>query len=703
MKWNMTVRQVRILCQIVLALILPARILVTFINSTILITTVQVNNKVSFTISTTNQLKDKNRSLIDEIPSVTPSITVPQLESIHDVVVYDMSHIDPTLSQQAYDFVMHRREYYETRGLLKRWRMRGVGYLYYYWNMILLATIPQEQIQYGRNVVTIQNIMNLNDKRYPTSTYIEKNGMRHINCSLWTLYVRVNGPEIFAGSAEAVTIPDSTRNNNCYWEFPFNLSVLGIYIVDVKALYYNATSIMESPCIIYNDTAVSPKTTKNPYYDKTYYHQGFKGFKLYSPAEMCCEVCSRLSSDCLYWSTPPLGLAEPYLANNGCELYFRDNTSEWIPESMFVNNSNSNLRRRQRRRHLQSLVVHDYHGPPNGNRDLYFIGCGWSFWMALDFPCLDGDLDDRIYVTNDISIFIFTETDKTNNAPAIHPYSTLPLCTLNMEQEGMHHGRWVRAPWPNDTVCPNKMETDPDFNQKFAIMKYDPQNPHCNRRDDLRLVGHNCIEMNCRFIPESSKWTTSSLHLEKRWYGRYQQYQCRYQEFTDEELQICINERKIHTINGSGRSIWDFLQLYLKQRIQNLVLYNKTKSKDGIKIHLSTLSLLHLRAIKMQEHCESLPVIDTNHIEYYWVNGLYTSSEREHEARGPTLRLKSQIANDILGPKHYRMINFYDMTTAFTYDTATQFDGMHIIGPPMKMVITKLFHYMCYNTSVSQR
>jgi hypothetical protein len=272
-----------------------------------------------------------------------------------------------------------------------------------------------------------------------------------------------------------------------------------------------------------------------------------------------------------------------------------------------------------------------------------------------------------------------------------------------MEQEGMHHGRWVRAPWPNDTLCPIKMETDPDFSQKFAIMKYDPQNPQCYHRDDLSIVGHKCIEMNCQFIPESSKWTTSSLHLEKQWYGCYQQYQCRYQEFTDEELQICINERKIHTIDGSGRSIWDFLQQYLKQRIQNLVLYNNNKkAKDGVEIHLSTLSLLHHHAIGMREYCESMPVIDTNHNEYYWVNSVYMSSEREHEARGPTQLIKSKMAQDILGPKHYRMINLYDMTTAFTYDTATQMDGMHIIGPPMKMVITKLFHYMCYNTSVSQ-
>jgi hypothetical protein len=96
-----------------------------------------------------------------------------------------------------------------------------------------------------------------------------------------------------------------------------------------------------------------------------------------------------------------------------------------------------------------------------------------------------------------------------------------------------------------------------------------------------------------------------------------------------------------------------------------------------------------------------LPVVNTSQLESYWVNSLYVSSEREHEARGPIQIVKSQIAQDTLGWRGYSMLNLYDMTAAFTFDTATQMDGMHIIGPPMKMLITKLFHYMCLNTTVS--
>jgi hypothetical protein len=199
--------------------------------------------------------------------------------------------------QAAFDFVMSRRDAYEERGVAKRWKMRGVGYLYHYWNLVLLATLPSEPVQYGRNVIKIRNIMD--DEVYPMSSYIETNGIPYINCSLWTIYVRANGPEIFAGPAEAVFPNAKTSKKNpyddCYWEFPFDLQVPGPYIVDVKILYYNASSIMESPCTVltgtaHDDTGLDLGGTV---------FSGFKGFKMYQPAEMCCEICSRLYHDCI--------------------------------------------------------------------------------------------------------------------------------------------------------------------------------------------------------------------------------------------------------------------------------------------------------------------------------------------------------------------------------------------------------------------
>jgi hypothetical protein len=616
--------------------------------------------------------------------------------------------VDPDQAQQAYQFFNSRQKEYEDRQLSRRFKMRGIGYMYYYHNLLLIATLPSEPVSMGFNRVIIRNVFDRTDANARTV-------LGELDCQLFTLYVRVNGPEIFAGSAIAVSNDD--ENVECHWEFPFHLHIPGKYIVDAKLLYYNGSSYMESSCIENKGdvTDIIKKRKNQPLAsilanDTT--HRGFKGFKMYTPAEMCCEICSRISSDCAYWATPPIHIEDSFFGNNGCELYMNDTSSEWMPISMFINESSANDR------HNRHLEVEHFHGPPNGHRPVYFLGCGWSFWMTLEYPCLNADLDDRIYIMNHQSSFTLLDTESTTtlvDQPASSFFtqfhslsvgipektSTLPLCTLETELPDRHFGRWVRDDWPDATVCPQEMQVDTEHSGQFEIMEYDPDHPVCWHRDDLSIVGQRCIEMNCQFITEESKWKTSSLHQEKKFYGTYQQYHCRYQQYTDPELQQCIQERKITKIDGSGDSIWYFLVQYVQQRIQNLTLYDN--GSEGLEIHLSSLSLLHHSVRTLNESLHDLPMVNPKQLESYWINSLYISSEREHEARGPIQLVKSGIAHEILGTKHYRMLNLYDMTAAFTFDTATQMDGMHIIGPPMKMLITKLFHYMCLNTTVSQR
>jgi len=50
-------------------------------------------------------------------------------------------------------------------------------------------------------------------------------------------------------------------------------------------------------------------------------HDGSQGLKLYSPAQSCCEICSR-QSECCYWTTPSYRLPNPPFITNGCELFY---------------------------------------------------------------------------------------------------------------------------------------------------------------------------------------------------------------------------------------------------------------------------------------------------------------------------------------------------------------------------------------------
>ena len=54
----------------------------------------------------------------------------------------------------------------------------------------------------------------------------------------------------------------------------------------------------------------------------------------------------------------------------------------------------------------------------------------------------------------------------------------------------------------------------------------------------------------------------------------------------------------------------------------------------------------------------------------------------------------------ILEPKGYKMIDTFNMSAAFAYDGAAQFDGLHMVGPTIKTLITKILHHVCIGTTV---
>jgi hypothetical protein len=551
---------------------------------------------------------------------------------------------DPETVRLAQEFVHSRRQVYHGKDLLKTWKMRGVGWAFTKKNIVLAAQLPHNP-KPGRNVIEVFNVLN-------TTT---------VDCDKYDIWVRASGPEIFAGSAQAVLPKDPSES--CHWEFPFVLQKPGTYRVEAKLLYYNAP--VHHSCKSYNG---DPTNLTYPT------HAGFIGFKFYIPAKSCCEACSRLAPDCRYWATPPQKI-KATRSRNGCELYFDEKSNpDAIPESYLIANP-------QRRR--LGGVPHA-HGPPDTSTPTaYHVGCGWDFWMTLDFPCLSGELDDAVFQRE----VDFTLVDE---ARAIEPVQKeLPLCTLDNELFDRHSGRWVREAWLDIKRCPRLMGFDPN-RESFEIIRFDGTHPHCWHRDDFSVVGQRCLEMNCRFIKQESKWR-SHLHEETKFFGYWKNYDCDYMEYTNLQLQQCIDTKKIGKFKTEGRSISEFLNEYLIQRMENINLY---KGSDAKTVILDTLSLLHNFGPDFAETLKARPNVGELE-EIFWVTGFYLSSEREPGAIGPAVERYSRIAYDVLQSKGYKMLQVYDLSAAFTFDTATQSDGMHIVGPPMKMAITKLFHHLC--------
>jgi hypothetical protein len=120
-------------------------------------------------------------------------------------------------------------------------------------------------------------------------------------------------------------------------------------------------------------------------------HTGFMGFKLYTPTQSCCEICTRLAPYCRYWATPALGIEKPSFTTNGCELFFEKDTPEdFIPLSHLIRtpspeNSNSTAASRSRRRTVRKVFT-DRLIPTQHRTFWVVVGVIGSRWTFLAYP-----------------------------------------------------------------------------------------------------------------------------------------------------------------------------------------------------------------------------------------------------------------------------------------------------------------------------
>lgn len=336
-------------------------------------------------------------------------------------------------------------------------------------------------------------------------------------------------------------------------------------------------------------------------------------------------------------------------------------------------------------------------GRPHGAEPQYFLGCGWSYWHTLDFPCLSGELDDKVFMLNDS--FSVSATP-FSDAP---PSDPLPLCGLDAERLAHSSGRWVQEPFPDDAECLAPFEMDTNFSSRFEMILYNGERPHCWHREAIDRIGLRCVERNCALIDQSRYW--SSRARVSHWMGAWREYSCDYLEFTDKELQQCIDVKKITEISVKGASIAQNLKVMVDQRLAPLTMYPNASDPESTQVTVATLSLLHktmgsdtttrdwLRRLK--DATDRQPV--------YIYNGYYTSSEREPYTHAERTYELSRIFEEELIPKGYVPLNVHGLSAAWAFDADGQRDGMHIVGPPMRMGVTKLFHHLCGDVVAGRR
>lgn len=338
--------------------------------------------------------------------------------------------------------------------------------------------------------------------------------------------------------------------------------------------------------------------------------------------------------------------------------------------------------------------------------------------FTIDFPCLSAHLDDAVFLP--VGEQNFTVVPPPSDATTWESTRTdvdslpLPLCSIEVEtmafsktagtssSSSLPAGRWVKEPWPNTTVCPQPFSFDNNFTM-FQVIAHDGESPHCWHRDDLSVIGGRCYEMNCALVRTFDKFKTT--FRDQHWMGVWRRYDCDYYEYTNAQLQQCIDTLQISQFKTAGASIATFLEEYLRQRVGHLFLYNGTA--QGRTATLDTLSLLHRTLLTSSEFDEWIHLVpnvtDDPNNYHYVVSGYFLSSERESNAHAEVIFEMNQKLSKVLPSKGYAYLNAYDLSAAMSYETATQFDGMHLIGPTAKMVLTKFFHHLCQSVVVGSR
>jgi len=453
------------------------------------------------------------------------------------------------------------------------------------------------------------------------------------NASLISIWVRVSGSSIYAGLA----VPHPTK---CSWEFSFLIDEPGTYVIEAKLLMYNGN-------VDHNfDLCNIQHNTNTPDFGEFF---SLTGWKFYDNVRSCCEACTRLGkSRCTRWTSPPI------TPKSGEVCSFE------IPPHA---------------RQLKQKTITS--GTPRNEQIPSFLGCGWSFWLTYQYPCFHGLNDDIIGSGMNI-----TFNRALRKVPLTH--ATLPLCSTAEENEP--YGRWVQ----NNSLNCGPIIYDPKFSHNFKIIEFDGSNPHCWHRDSIANVGKHCVETGC------GKWITQAWksHMaDSIFEGFWKPYRCQYKLFTDKELQQCFDDKKIKSITTDGASIKKFVSQYLNQRLQRVAY-----SDEGIDVYVSTLKSPHLLWHESFEELRATlnkqPTTKEGQLRF-WVNSGFIASEREHHVYVDRSRIFNAIAEPILAAKGWSQLDWFAPGAAFSYDTATQSDGLHIVGPPMKLLIVKLFHYLC--------
>jgi hypothetical protein len=174
---------------------------------------------------------------------------------------------------------------------------------------------------------------------------------------------------------------------------------------------------------------------------------------------------------------------------------------------------------------------------------------------------------------------------------------------------------------------------------------------------------------------------------------------------TQSDLQKCIIAKNISSITTAGASICEIVDDYLASWIADIHFVNETKT--SMKVLIDTLKFPHrLCHNTKEEWVTDLRNLDNSDLQHfkYCVSNFYLISEHAEFVHNARSRMLTEVAEKILSiEKDWVELNMYDVSAAFMHDTTGQMDGLHLLGPPMKVLMTKFFSHLCNGVNLSKQ
>ena len=486
-----------------------------------------------------------------------------------------------------------------------------------------------------------------------------------------TIWIRLHGPEIIAGLA----VPHPTEP--CTWQFSYasgaglpGLPPPGSYAVTVKA--YGLSDSADVDISLCNSTAnkVLTGTVLSAY-------EPFGTF--YGEGPSCCEMCTR-NPGCVQWTyTGFKGIGTKCILYESVEgeRIAVEGEEGWPEGAELPTMADPNFSK------YVSGVTR-----PKSLPVAYFLGCGFAAALE-DAVCLAEGTDDTALMEPGAGTLV---VKAKGEAPATN---TLPRCGSEGNEAPASWGRWVRSN-VEELGCPT-VDSPRTPETKFHLTLHDPSLPEaCWIHDTPSLLGKLCTG-GCSRNPSSGVWTGGLLkeHFEYTW----KPYGCDLPMHDDETIAACFAAGNYSRPEAKGDSVMEFFNEYLNLRLDAI------EARPGFRfgsrpVKVSNFALTH--KIWHKSEAEWLAASRTS-LDVYpsealkiWALGPFYSSERETKCtQGRAERFGALARPALVEERGWREADWRNVSMGLSFETATALDGMHVVGPSMKVLFHFIMNELC--------